>query len=113
MSIIKNIFKVRVVTSSLFPAMLGVDAITIYPFIFIAVEKPDDILLNHEFLHIKQVEMLGWFSFYLSYLMYYWAGRLSGLDHDEAYMDIPYERVAYEQESNMTLVQERVGRGIV
>lgn len=105
--------KIRVIKDSFLPKMLGVNAITIYPFIFTSEGKPDDVLLNHEFLHVKQVETFGWFSFYLSYLMYYWAGRLSGLDHDEAYMDIPYERVAYEQESNMTLVQERVGRGIV
>ena len=109
----KRIFRVRVIKASLLPQLLGVDAITLYPLIFTAEESPDDILLNHEFLHVKQVETFGWFQFYLAYLMYYCAGRLSGLDHDDAYQKIPFEEVAYEQEDHPSLIGERIQRGIV
>lgn len=73
------------------PKLLNVNAITIYPYVFCADKFPTEQLLKHEKAHIKQVQKHGWFQFYLSYLLYYAAGRISGKSHFAAYHDIPWE----------------------
>jgi hypothetical protein len=47
-----------------------IGGITIYPFIFFkrTREEVTDTLFRHEMQHIYQVERLGWFRFYLTYL---------------------------------------------
>lgn len=47
-----------------------IGGITIYPFIFFkrTREEVTDRLFRHEMEHIYQVERLGWFRFYLTYL---------------------------------------------
>lgn len=92
--------KVKQIFDSKFARLLKVEAITIYPFIFFS--KPQNEVLKHtirhELIHTKQVEQVGWFRFYLSYLLYYLAERVQGRDHDAAYYRIPYEREAYEHQ---------------
>lgn len=47
-----------------------IGGITIYPFIFFKRKKEEitDRLFRHELEHIYQVERLGWFRFYLTYI---------------------------------------------
>jgi hypothetical protein len=47
-----------------------IGGITIYPFIFFKRKREEitDRLFRHEMEHIYQVERLGWFKFYLTYL---------------------------------------------
>lgn len=80
------------------PKLLGVGAITIYPYVFYADRFPHRILVNHELIHVKQVEQIGWIRFYISYLMFYFAFRLMRYDHNKAYYSIPYEVDAYGRE---------------
>ncbi len=51
----------------------SINAITLYPFIF--YNKPERFsksrfktLQKHEMVHVAQVEKLGWFKFYASYI---------------------------------------------
>lgn len=88
--------KIRHVHNSIIPKILRVGAITIYPFIFYAMKEPDEKLVRHEMVHVKQVELYGWVGFYASYLCYYWAHRWMGYNHDQAYRNIPHEVQAYQ-----------------
>lgn len=89
----------RTKTNHWLPKVLGVGAITLYPYVFFAEKKPSHSTFTHEYVHCEQVEIYGWFQFYLSYLVYYIAGRIQGLGHDSAYVGIPYEEDAYTLES--------------
>lgn len=78
--------------------LIGVYAITLFPFIFCAldaVSARETGTVEHELVHIGQVKTLGWFGFYRRYLVEYARGRLAGKSHGEAYMAITYEIEAY------------------
>lgn len=105
--------KVRHIYNSLIPKALKVDAITLYPFICYALDEDDvtDELIAHEVCHFLQVEDVGFFRFYISYLLFYVAFRLSGLNHEEAYLDIPYEVEARETEWIGSVFGKGIKRG--
>lgn len=90
--------KVRHIRNSIIPKILDVSAITIYPFIFYAGKAPAPWLVKHELCHIDQVRKVGWISFYLSYVLFYFANRLSGMNKWQAYRQIPYEIEARQVE---------------
>ena len=73
----------------------GVRAITLYPFILTPYAALSDETLRHEMVHVAQVERLGWFRFYASYLGYYLVNLVKYRNHQEAYRNIPYEMEAY------------------
>lgn len=51
-------------------------------------------LLAHELVHVRQWSRLGGLRFLSSYLVQYLKGRLRGLGHRAAYLDIAYEQEA-------------------
>jgi len=59
------------------PQLLRVGGITLYPYILFARSVPGikkyrqhpEYLFKHEYIHIEQVRRLGWFKFYLSYIV--------------------------------------------
>lgn len=71
--------------------VLGVSAITLYPFVFFAGAKASAELMRHELRHIEQIETVGVWRFYVSYLLYYFAGRVMGMSADDAYENICWE----------------------
>ena len=73
----------------------GADAITLYPFIFYRHKHPPKKIIDHEWVHIRQIEETGWVRFYVSYLLYYLANRIAGFDHYNSYFSIPYETEAF------------------
>jgi len=75
------------------PKLLGVQAITIYPYILFAFTRENTTkeLRRHEQKHFEQVAMLGWFYFYFTYLGYYFIGLAKYKSHNQAYLNIPYE----------------------
>lgn len=77
--------------------LLDVNAITLYPFIFYAdpKEKVDKVLMAHEMIHIDQIQRVGFWSFYISYGIYYLAGLVHYKNHRDAYTNIPFEEEAY------------------
>lgn len=91
--------KVKHVYSSKIPEILKVRAITLYPFIFYMdiedVAKATGIY-DHEMVHVGQIQRVGIFRFYLSYLLFWWAWKLYG--SQEAYYDIQWEKEAYGEE---------------
>jgi len=90
---------VRHVYNSRIPKLFGVVAITLYPFVFYRLNEcyaDKSGTYDHELIHVEQVRRVGWFSFYISYLLFYIAFRLSGLRGYDAYMSIPWEVEAHE-----------------
>jgi hypothetical protein len=56
--------------------------------------RKDALLLVHELVHVRQWHDLGVFGFLWRYLSDYLRGRLKGLDHRKAYLEISLEREA-------------------
>ncbi|WEK71582.1 MAG: hypothetical protein P0Y62_08445 [Candidatus Chryseobacterium colombiense] len=88
---------------------LKINGIALFPFIFI--RKPEDrennILINHEKIHLRQqIELLVIF-FYIFYVAeyYYWLFRLK--NNDLAYRRISFEREAYANESDLDYLRKR------
>lgn len=79
--------------------MFSVHAIVLYPFIFFADKNPDQILINHELIHVDQINRLGVLKFYFLYLKEYGTLRLKGKKHDEAYKGISFEEEAYRRQN--------------
>jgi len=79
--------KVKVVYSFLPFRLWGwIGGMTIYPFILFkkSKEEVDDTIFRHEMQHIYQVEQIGWFKFYLTYL---WENLRHGYRNNKYEMD--------------------------
>lgn len=90
--------KVRHIKNSWVPKLLKVDAIVLYPFVLYAYQYPSARLIRHEMIHVKQIRKLGVFGFYFRYFLEYSKYRIKGYDHYNAYMNISFEKEAYELE---------------
>ena len=78
---------------------IKIHAITLYPFI-ICRDEMDHITLNHEKIHIAQQKELWVIGFYLLYVYHWLRGKWKGSTSLGAYLSIPFEREAYENETN-------------
>lgn len=96
--------KIRIKENHWYPKWLGVDAITLMPFILLSgslSEARINETLAHEWIHVKQVRQIGWSKFYASYLWQYLVGRFKGKSHDDSYYNISFEKEAYENQAEM------------
>jgi hypothetical protein len=89
------VLKIREINDSTFAVIIGFN-ITLYPFIFY-IGKPTDETRIHEYVHVEQINRVGWFYFYSSYLFYYFKNRLKGMSKHDAYMAIPWEIEAHKK----------------
>ena len=55
-------------------------------------------LIAHEITHCRQYQQLGAWRFRAKYLAAYFKNRRSGMPHDQAYLQIPFEIEAREVE---------------
>jgi len=98
--------KIKIKEDHWLPHLFMVAGITIYPYIFLA-DKKEDVLVNHEMIHIEQFKECGWFSFVWCYFRYYFKYYLECKELDEAYYQIPFEREAYDNADNLNYLKER------
>lgn len=88
--------------------------ITIFPFIILKKSYFDkqpkellDITINHEKIHIKQqIELLVVF-FYLWYFLEYYIKNFKYTFKEDVYLNLSFEREAYENESNKDYLKTR------
>jgi hypothetical protein len=101
-------FKHRRILTCPWLKKLGVAGLTLWPFIFIADTKRinDEVLLNHERIHLRQQFELLVLPFYILYLLEYGYHRLSK-SHFAAYKAISFEREAYANETNLDYLANR------
>ncbi len=76
-------------------------AITIWPVIFINKNyKNDEILVNHEKIHLKQQIELLWLPFFIWYFIEFFIRLMQFRNWNKAYRNISFEREAYQNEYN-------------
>lgn len=80
--------------------MVGMDAITLYPYILFAAtsDKVDIELIRHELIHVRQVRKMGRVQFYTSYLKQMAKGFIRTQDFNKAYTDNEHEKEAYAEQ---------------
>ncbi|MCC2590176.1 hypothetical protein [Chryseobacterium sp. MFBS3-17] len=86
-----------------------ISGITLFPFIILrkVQDRDNEVLLNHERIHLRQqLELLVVF-FYLWYVIeyYYWFFRLR--DSYMAYRYISFEREAFAKETELSYLKKR------
>lgn len=83
--------------------------LTLFPFIFIS-EKADlknEILINHEKIHIQQQKELLVLPFYIWYLFDFGIQFLKYKNKNAAYRNICFEKEAYANEKNLNYLKQR------
>ena len=90
----------------LMSVFINVYAITLYPFI-IARDRLGITTYNHEKIHLVQQRELWVVGFYLLYVWYWLKAKFKGLSGSDAYFAIPFEKEAYENQSNFKYLHDR------
>jgi hypothetical protein len=79
----------------------GINGIVLWPFVLYVDKDPNPSIVNHEAIHLDQIKRNGVLSFYARYFAEYARGRYAGMSHHEAYMNISFEKEAYENQHDM------------
>lgn len=91
------------------PFLTFASGMTLFPFILLQRKsyKWDKELINHERIHIQQqVEMLI-LPFYVLYFINYLFNLIKYRNHDDAYMNMYFEREAYANEHDLEYLENR------
>ncbi|WP_342646494.1 hypothetical protein [Mucilaginibacter sp. CSA2-8R] len=88
---------------------LKVDGMALFPFILVKRQsmKQDQVLIRHETIHLRQAAEMLVIPFYVLYLVNYIINRFKYNNHHQAYMQIVFEREAYQHEKNVNYLQTR------
>lgn len=83
--------------------------LSLWPFIILKNSelKADDVLVNHEKIHLKQQLELLILPFYVFYLLEFAIRCILYRDSYKAYQNLSFEREAYHNEENPNYLQER------
>jgi len=87
----------------------GYTGMTIFPFVFLKSKqlKQNEILINHEKIHLKQQLELLVIPFYLFYGIEFFIRLLQYKNWFLAYRNISYEKEAYLNECNLDYLKQR------
>jgi len=87
----------------------GYTGMTIFPFVFLKSKqlKQNEILINHEKIHLKQQLELLVIPFYLFYGIEFFIRLLQYKNWFLAYRNISYEKEAYSNECNLDYLKQR------
>lgn len=88
---------------------LGVNAMALFPFILLKSQsqKGDNVLINHEKIHLRQQLELLILPFYVFYVLNYLINLLRYKNHYLAYFNISFEREAYQFEKDLNYLSKR------
>jgi hypothetical protein len=87
----------------------GFRGLTVFPFVFLLnkKDKVNQVLLNHEKIHIRQqVELLVVF-FFIWYCIEFLVRMIQCKNRREAYYNISFEREAYANEKDLDYLKKR------
>ncbi|RCH54734.1 hypothetical protein DJ568_09595 [Mucilaginibacter hurinus] len=89
---------------------LWVDGMAVFPVILVRNKAAiqNEVLINHERIHLKQQLELLVMPFYILYLLNYIVNILIHRQHNKAYQNIVFEREAYSNEKNLKYTATRV-----
>ncbi len=90
-------------------ANLPASGMAIFPFIFVKskVLANDEVVINHEKIHLKQQLELLILPFYIAYLFHYVINLMIYRNHYQAYLNIVFEREAYVYEKDLNYLKRR------
>jgi len=83
--------------------------LSLWPFIILKEDslKTDEVLINHERIHLKQQRELLILPFYMLYISEWLFRTALYLDSYRAYQNISFEREAYANEKDMQYLAKR------
>ncbi len=83
--------------------------LSLWPFIILkdTALKNDQVLINHERIHLKQQAELLIIPFYLLYLAEWMIRSVLYMDFYKAYQNISFEREAYQNEKDLNYTSRR------
>ncbi|TMU55698.1 hypothetical protein [Flagellimonas algicola] len=83
--------------------------LSLWPFIILkeGALRKDDVLINHERIHLKQQRELLIIPFYFLYITEWILRTVLYLDSYRAYQNISFEREAYANEDDMEYIFQR------
>ena len=86
-----------------------VRGITIFPFILLSYrqDKQNFVLLNHEKIHIRQQTELLVIPFFIWYGLEFLFRFIQYRNARQAYLNISFEREAYQNEKNLHYLKQR------
>lgn len=86
-----------------------INGITLFPFILLRnkLDKDNEILINHEKIHIRQQLELLIIFFYLWYILEYFYWYIKLRNGYLAYKSIRFEKEAYDNERNINYLKHR------
>ena len=92
-----------------------VRGITIFPFIVLSYreDKQNLVLINHEKIHIRQQIELLVIPFFLWYGLEFLVRLLQYRNSKQAYLNISFEREAYQNEKNLDYLKQRSFWGFI
>jgi len=87
----------------------GYTGIAIFPFIFLKYRslKTDEVLLNHEKIHLRQQLELFIVPFYILYFLEFFVRFIGCRNWQQAYRNISFEREAYRNEKDLNYLKLR------
>lgn len=101
-------FVMPIVSTSLRLLPKRYHAIAIFPFIFLRRGGTEnEILINHEHIHLRQQAEMLILLFYLWYLIEYLIKLFIYRNHNKAYRNICFEREAYRNDEDLHYLQKR------
>ncbi|WP_420320317.1 hypothetical protein [Flagellimonas sp.] len=89
--------------------------LSLWPFIFLKEDtlKNDEVLINHERIHLKQQRELLILPFYILYITEWMLRTILYLDSYRAYQNISFEREAYANEKDKEYLAHRKSFGFL
>ena len=77
-------------------------AMALYPFVIFRKksDRSDQVLVNHERIHLRQQAELLVLPFYALYVISYLYNLIGTLNHEQAYRKILFEQEAYAYQSD-------------
>lgn len=88
---------------------LNANGMALFPFILVKERgmQRDEVLINHEKIHLLQQAELLVLPFYVFYLINYLLNLFKYKRHYAAYLNIAFEREAYANETDMAYLNKR------
>lgn len=86
-----------------------VNAMALWPFVLVKnlEVKECQVTIHHEKIHHKQQLELLIIPFYILYGYFYLVNKWKGMENHTAYMNIPFEREAYMNDSDLNYIKNR------
>jgi hypothetical protein len=88
---------------------LKVSGMALFPFILVNNKSllNDAVVINHERIHLQQQAELLVIPFYILYLLNYFVNLIIYRNHNNAYLNIVFEREAYAKEADAAYLKQR------